>query len=150
MFVPARTHAHTNTQRLFNQYLLIVVLHTLVEHLFARRCGTLRLLTATTGKTGLNLARQLPHPEVILLDCNLPDISGLMVLNLLRADPLTAHIPVIAVSADAMRVSVQNGLAAGFFRYITKPIKVALFMQAIDEALDLAAKRITHVKTEHV
>ncbi len=63
-------------------------------------------------------------------------------MNLLRADPLTAHIPVIAVSADAMRVSVENGLAAGFFRYITKPIKVALFMQAIDEALELTSKSI--------
>ncbi len=125
-------------------------LYCLVEHLIARRCGTLSLLTATTGKTGLNLARQLPLPEVILLDCNLPDISGLMVLHLLRADPLTAHIPVIAVSADAMRVSIENGLAAGFFRYITKPIKVALLMQAIDEALELAAKRITHLQTENV
>ncbi len=77
--------------------------------------------------------------------------GGLMVLNLLRADPLTAHIPVIAVSADAMRVTVENGLAAGFFRYnITKPIKVALFMQAIDEALELAAKRVTHVQSENV
>ena len=61
------------------------------------------------------------------------------VLGLLRADPLTAHIPVIALSANALPRDVRKGLDAGFLRYLTKPINVPEFMEALDTALSLTA-----------
>jgi CheY-like chemotaxis protein len=72
------------------------------------------------------------------MDINLPGISGIQALKILRADPLTAHIPVIAISANAMQHNIEKGLEAGFFRYLTKPIKVNEFMDALDMALELA------------
>ncbi|MDP3615730.1 MAG: response regulator, partial [Rubrivivax sp.] len=71
-------------------------------------------------------------------DINLPGISGLEAMQILATDPETARIPVIAVSANAMARDIQKGLQAGFFRYLTKPIKVDGFMEAIDTALALA------------
>jgi CheY-like chemotaxis protein len=78
------------------------------------------------------------QPQVILMDINLPDISGIEALKILRDDPLTAHIPVLALSANAMSHDIGSGLAAGFFRYITKPIKIDPFMEAVDLALESA------------
>ncbi|MBW8305402.1 MAG: response regulator, partial [Thiobacillus sp.] len=77
-------------------------------------------------------------PEVILMDINLPGLSGIQALKLLREDPATAHIPVLAISANAMPRDIQKGLEAGFFRYLTKPIKVSEFMNALDMALEQA------------
>ena len=74
------------------------------------------------------------------MDINLPDISGFEALKILRADPATALIPVIAISANAMPVNIEKGIKAGFFRYITKPIKVDEFMEALDVALEFADK----------
>ena len=71
------------------------------------------------------------------MDINLPGISGLQALKILHEDPTTAHIPVIALSANAMPRDVEKGLAAGFFRYLTKPIKVNELMVTLDEALKL-------------
>ena len=71
------------------------------------------------------------------MDINLPGISGLEAMKLLANDAATAHIPVIAVSANAMRRDVDLGVEAGFFRYLTKPIKIDLFMEALDAALNL-------------
>ena len=106
----------------------------LVEQLIARR-SDLFLLTAGDGLTGIALARA--HlPEVILMDINLPGISGIETLALLRADPLTAHITVVALSANAMPHDIAKGLEAGFFRYLTKPIKVVEFMDTLDVALE--------------
>jgi CheY-like chemotaxis protein len=105
----------------------------LVEQLIARRPG-LRLLSAADATIGIALARQ-HQPEVILMDINLPGISGIRALKLLREDPLTRHIPVIAISANAMPHDIRKGLEAGFFRYLTKPIKVGSFMDALDVAL---------------
>ncbi|MDO9387333.1 MAG: response regulator, partial [Thiobacillus sp.] len=74
----------------------------------------------------------------ILMDINLPGLSGSQALKILRDDPATAHIPVLAISANAMPRDIQQGLEAGFFRYLTKPIKVNEFMQALNMALELA------------
>jgi len=105
----------------------------LVDQLIARRAD-LRLLSATDGNRGIELARK--HlPEIILMDINLPGISGIEAMKILRADPRTAHIPVIALSANAVPRDVAQGLEAGFFHYITKPIQVSQFMEALDEAL---------------
>jgi PAS domain S-box-containing protein len=108
----------------------------LVEDLVARR-PDLRLLSAANGTLGIEFARA-QQPALILMDINLPGISGIQALKLLRADPVTAHIPVIALSANAMPRDVRNGLDAGFFRYLTKPIKVDEFMAALDHALGFA------------
>jgi len=87
---------------------------------------------------GINLARE-QQPEVILMDINLPGISGIEALRILRGDPATAHIPVVALSANAMPRDVEKGLQAGFFRYLTKPIKVNEFMETLEIALEHAA-----------
>ena len=116
----------------------------LVEQLVARR-PDLRLLSAGDGTAGLSLARTY-IPEVILMDINLPGISGIETLRLLREDPLTARITVAAVSANAMPRDIEKGMQAGFFSYLTKPIKVKEFMEMLDAALEHAGK-IT-VRTE--
>jgi len=111
----------------------------LVEQLIARR-SDLRLLTAVTGYLGIGLART-SQPEMILMDINLPDLSGIEVMKILREDPATAHIPIVALSANAMPSDIEKGLAAGFFRYLTKPIKVNEFMDTLDVALEFAENR---------
>jgi CheY-like chemotaxis protein len=73
------------------------------------------------------------------MDINLPGISGFQALELLRADPTTAHIPVIALSANAMQRDIDMGLKAGFLRYMPKPIRVGEFLEALTEALNLPA-----------
>ncbi len=85
-------------------------------------------------------------PDVVLMDINLPGISGIEALALLRADPATAHIPVIALSANAMPRDIERGLEAGFFRYLTKPIKVAEFMDTLDVALKHAEQAAAQVR----
>jgi PAS domain S-box-containing protein len=111
---------------------------SLVEELIARR-GDLKLLTAIDGHLGIELARAY-LPDVILMDINLPGISGYGALKVLREDPLTAHIPVLALSANAVPRDIEKGLEAGFFRYLTKPIRVREFMDALDVALRHAAQ----------
>ena len=108
----------------------------LVEQIIARR-PDIRLLTAVNGGGGIEIARAA-NPDVILLDINLPDIDGFEALIILRSHPATAHIPVVAISANAMPRDIRKGLEAGFFRYITKPIKVAEFMEALNVALEFA------------
>ena len=108
----------------------------LVEQLIARH-HHLRLLTAVDGYLGIETARA-SHPDVVLMDINLPGIDGFEALNILRSDPATASIPVIALSANAMPREIEKGRKAGFFRYITKPIKVNEFMAALEEALEYA------------
>ncbi len=105
----------------------------LVEQLVARR-SDLRLLSAADGKVGIEYARAY-QPDLILMDINLPGMSGIEAMHILRADPLTAHIPIIALSANAVPRDIQKGIEAGFFNYLTKPIKVNQFMDALDVAL---------------
>ena len=105
----------------------------LVEDLMARR-PDIRLLSARDGNSGVEIA-QAWLPDVILMDINLPGISGLKALSILAADPATAHIPVIALSANAIPRDIAKGLEAGFFRYLTKPIKVIEFLNTLDLAL---------------
>jgi CheY-like chemotaxis protein len=109
----------------------------LVEQLIERR-GDLKLLSAVDGHMGIELARAY-LPDVILMDINLPGISGYGALKILNDDPATAHIPVLALSANAVPRDIEKGLEAGFFRYLTKPIRVREFMDALDVALRHAA-----------
>jgi PAS domain S-box-containing protein len=108
----------------------------LVEDLVARR-PDIRLLSARDGKRGIEIARA-SLPDVILMDINLPGISGIQALRILAEDPTTAHIPVVALSANAIPRDIEKGLQAGFFRYLTKPIKVNEFMDTLDVALKFA------------
>jgi CheY-like chemotaxis protein len=108
----------------------------LVEQLIARR-PDLRLLSAAEGNLGIEFARAY-QPEVILMDINLPGISGIAAMKILRADLSTAHIPIIALSANAVPRDIERALEAGFFSYLTKPIKVSQFMDALDAALKFA------------
>jgi len=98
------------------------------------------MLSARDALVGVSLERA--HlPDVILMDINLPGISGSQALKILRDDPTTAHIPVIALSANAIFHDIEQGLAAGFFHYLTKPIKIDEFMDAVNEALKHAGMR---------
>ena len=108
----------------------------LVEQIIARR-PDMRLLSATTGALGIELARS-SRPDVILMDINLPGMSGIKAMQILRADTATAHIPIVALSANALPRDIERGLEAGFFRYLTKPIKVSEFMDTLDVALKFA------------
>jgi CheY-like chemotaxis protein len=114
----------------------------LVEDLMKRR-PDIRLLSAMDGNTGIETARA-SLPDVILMDINLPGISGLKALNILARDDATTHIPVIAISANAIPRDIEKGLEAGFFRYLTKPIKINEFMEALDKALQFAATHPAH------
>ncbi|PIV33823.1 MAG: hybrid sensor histidine kinase/response regulator, partial [Lysobacterales bacterium CG02_land_8_20_14_3_00_62_12] len=118
----------------------------LVEQLIARR-PDLRMLSAADGNLGIEYARAY-LPEVILMDINLPGINGLEAMQLLHADPATAAIPIIALSANAVPRDIERALAAGFFSYLTKPIKVNLFMAALDAALKLPDQTARRTDTE--
>jgi CheY-like chemotaxis protein len=108
----------------------------LVEQIIARR-SDMRLLSASNGTLGIELARA-SRPDVILMDINLPGMSGTEAMKILNKDPATAHIPILALSANAIPRDIEKGLEAGFFRYITKPVKVNEFIEALDLALEYA------------
>ena len=110
----------------------------LVERILARR-SDVRLLAASDGHRGIEVARDA-HPDVVLMDINLPGISGIEALNLLTQDPATAGIPVIAISANAMPRDIEKGLQAGFFSYLTKPIEIERFNAALDAALTFSRR----------
>ncbi|MDD5578963.1 MAG: PAS domain S-box protein [Methylobacter sp.] len=121
----------------------------LVEHLISDY-SNIRLLQAKSGKLGIELARA--HlPDMILMDINLPGINGVDVLKILREDPLTMHIPIAALSANAMLRDIDKGIKAGFFRYLTKPINLEELMSTLDAALKLSgAKSINSNKTGNI
>ncbi len=105
----------------------------LMEAMLARVAG-LKLLSAALPSVGLSLVAAAP-PDLILLDIQLPEIDGYEVLRRLRAEPSSRHIPVIAVSANAMPADVTTGLAAGFVRYLTKPLDMVMLIDAVEQAL---------------
>jgi CheY-like chemotaxis protein len=116
--------------------------HTLMERLLVDRLD-MRLLTAIQGRMGLDLARE-HSPHLIVLDAHLPDTSGQEVLSRLRADPVTRETPVIVMSADGSPGQMRRMLAAGANAFLTKPLDVKLFLEAVAEALaprDLARDR---------
>jgi CheY-like chemotaxis protein len=97
--------------------------------------GTLDLVTASTGEMGVELAR-VRRPDVIIMDINLPGMSGVDALRALLAQPETKDIPVVALTAAASERDKRRGLDAGFFQYFTKPLSVAAFMSALETALE--------------
>jgi PAS domain S-box-containing protein len=109
---------------------------TLIEQLLGRY-SDLHLISARDGNSGISIANQA-QPDVILMDINLPGLSGFEAMRLLRADAATAHIPIVALSANALPRDVKKGVEAGFFRYLTKPIKVIELMDTLTAALERA------------
>ncbi len=105
----------------------------LVERILSRRPNS-KLITAMQGSLGLDLARQ-HDPDLILLDLNLPDLSGHDVLRQLRDDARLSEIPVVVVSADATKGQIERVLAAGAQAYLTKPLDVQRFLEVVEEAL---------------
>jgi signal transduction histidine kinase/CheY-like chemotaxis protein len=105
----------------------------LIESIFERR-DDIRLLGAIAPGLGLELART-HRPALILLDINLPDMDGYAVMQCLRESEATRHIPVVAISANAMPKDIERGKAAGFRDYLTKPLNVVRLMQVVDAAI---------------
>ncbi|HUG23806.1 CHASE domain-containing protein [Piscinibacter sp.] len=95
---------------------------------------------SVTGLDGLAAIRA-HRPDVILLDMHLPDISGMELLRHLKADPSTAGIPVVVVSADALEAQIEAAREAGAMRYLTKPVSVAELLGVLDEVLDQVETR---------
>ena len=108
----------------------------LVAQIVARR-PDLHLLCAKTAVLGIDIALA-SRPDMILMDINLPGMGGFEAMHLLRGDARTAHIPVVALTANAIPRDIERGLEAGFFRYLTKPIRVTEFLETVDEALAFA------------
>jgi PAS domain S-box-containing protein len=105
----------------------------LMQQIFASR-KRLELRTAHTAEIGIQLAR-VERPALILMDINLPGMDGYAALATLRDDPRTAGVPVIAVSANAMKGDEKRGLEAGFVAYLTKPIDIPTLFRAVDGLL---------------
>ncbi len=107
----------------------IALMEELVESL-----PRVRLLTAGDPAKGIELAR-LQRPDVVVMDINLPGFNGFEALRRLQAQPETAGLPVLALSAAAMPREIERGRAAGFRHYLTKPIEVPEFLAAIEDVL---------------
>ncbi len=113
----------------------VVLMQSMLEALTG-----VRLLVAERPEPGLALACE-HRPDLILLDIQLPDIDGYEVLRRLRADERTRRIPVIAISANAMRGDIERGLAAGFDDYLTKPLDVTVLRATVRQRLEAARGR---------
>jgi len=110
----------------------------LVEHIVGS-LPDVTLLSAPRPQLGLDLAAA-HRPRVIIVDINLPEMSGFEVLRRLQAMPETRDIPVLALSAAAMPKDVKAGLAAGFFAYLTKPLDVNHFLATVEAALNASPR----------
>ncbi len=107
-------------------------LNVLVMRHALKRLEGVRLEVAVDGGTGLSLARQL-HPDLLLIDLNLPVLNGTELMRRLRADPAFSRTPCVAVSANSLPNDIELALAAGFDDYVTKPF-------AVDRVLDLVQR----------
>ena len=96
-----------------------------------------RLAETETGEDAVRLAREL-HPDLILMDIQLPGIDGITAFRQIRADAATKTIPVMAVTASAMTQDRKTIMAAGFEGYQSKPLNVKGFIEAVRRLLDEA------------
>jgi PAS domain S-box-containing protein len=112
----------------------------LMQQVFAAR-QNLELRTAHTAEIGIQLARVEP-PALILMDINLPGMDGYAALRVLKTDPATAGVPVVAVTANAMKGDEKRGLKAGFDAYLTKPIDIPALFRVVDKLALGAGRRM--------
>jgi CheY-like chemotaxis protein/anti-sigma regulatory factor (Ser/Thr protein kinase) len=105
----------------------------LMQQVLAPRTD-IRLVSSGEPLVGLELARS-EHPDLILLDINLPGMSGFEVLKELQAQADTCNIPVLAITANAMPADIERGLAAGFVAYLTKPLDLDKLQTEINRLL---------------
>lgn len=105
----------------------------LMECIIAQH-GHLQMTSALTAEEGIKAACE-KQPDLIVLDIHLPGMNGFEALELLKANKLTKHIPVVALSAAASAVDIEKGVQAGFKRYLTKPIDVHEFLGVVQEEL---------------
>ena len=110
----------------------------LVEQILARHAGV-RVIGAPSARLGLELARA-HRPALVLLDIHLPEMDGYEALARLRADPATASIPVVALTAQAMPADARRAIEAGFDEYLTKPIDVSVFDAVVGRLLARAGR----------
>lgn len=108
----------------------------LVTQLFTQR-KYIHLISAHTPELGIDLAFA-QRPDLILLDINMPGMSGYQVLEVFKSDKRLEGVPVIAVTASAMVSDIEHGMAAGFSEYLTKPLDIANFYNVIDRYLSAA------------
>jgi two-component system cell cycle response regulator DivK len=92
------------------------------------------VLQADGAASGLEVARE-QQPDLVLMDLQLPDIDGLTATRMLKADPQTASLPVIAVTAFAMKGDEDHTRSAGCDGYVTKPIRYKEFLAEVDAVL---------------
>jgi len=91
-------------------------------------------IEAVTGTDGVRLARE-KHPDLVLMDIQLPDIDGIEALRQIRAEASLANVPVVAVSASVMPDEQQKIVRSGFDAFVTKPIALKPFVETVDRFL---------------
>jgi CheY-like chemotaxis protein len=107
----------------------------LVEQIL-KQFPSVELTGAETAKDGIEIAVNR-QPDLILMDINLPDMDGYQALEELKKRAVIPHIPVVAISANAMDSDMQRGLDTGFAAYMTKPLNLQEFMSMIRTQLKL-------------
>jgi CheY-like chemotaxis protein len=98
------------------------------------------VISAQTGEAGIKLAREA-RPDLILMDLSLPGMDGIEATKALKADPQTSGIPIVAVTAHAMKGDEQKALAAGCEGYITKPIDTRMFPDQVTQHVQRGSAR---------
>ncbi len=92
--------------------------------------GKYRILEARDAETGIRLVRE-QHPDLILMDIQLPGIDGLSAAQFIKNDPDLKHIPIIAVTGNAMHMDKEEAMDIGFADYLLKPFSLEVFLDAI-------------------
>ncbi|WP_042195986.1 response regulator [Paenibacillus camerounensis] len=106
----------------------------LMHHVFKKNLPSVLLLKAETAELGLEIAaRQLP--DLIILDIGLPGMNGYEAIERLKGSEATRHIPVMAISAFALRSDIEQAMNIGFAAYITKPFQVKVFTDTVKKML---------------
>jgi CheY-like chemotaxis protein len=104
------------------------------------------LLTAEEASAGIELAKE-KHPDLIFMDLNLPNMSGTEAFQRLQLNTRTREIPVVAISADAMQENIDRTLEMGFRAYITKPLRMAAIIRAIEKTYEDRGEPLTRRTT---
>lgn len=98
------------------------------------RVSGFRVLKTTSSAPAMAMMTA-ERPDIVLLDIMMPDVSGLDILRQMRREPALANIPVVVVSAKSMPADIKNGMEAGAFTYLTKPVGFLELKEAVERAL---------------